>query len=1047
MTAQAPGERKLRVFVSYSRSDQDAVRAVVHDVQESGFDVNVDWRDLDYGTEWKQRLEQLIRDSDTVLFFVSPSSIKSEVCDWELEIAGRHAKRIFPLMIVEMPITALPARLSERQVLPPTGIYAREKHLSTLVEALTTDRPWLIQATRLTDQAHEWEQQQFASGLLLSSTALKNADTWAAVRPPGAPQPSRQILTFIDASRKRASWRQRWAFVGALSVAAVAGALALAALAQRQAALEQRDAALINRSRLLADAAHQKIKSGDAATGLLLALEGLPNDEEGKDRPDVPEAQSMLLSGLLNLKEKDTFDINGGAVLSPDGTKLAYGTAQSSVVVVSFPSREKIAELPHDDAEIHSIAFSPDGSRLATNASDGKVRIWDVASGSLIIDLSNEGGFNSSAFSPDGKTLLLTNGSAKEGAQPGAIIWDTASRERVVLLRHPSPVTTAQFSFDGRWIATATDDGTVRVFDREARQQTFSVKAHADKIYQMAFSHDGRQLATSSHDKTIRIWNLADGALAQTLSTGFNAETAIEFGNDDARLVSVSGGNLTAWDVKNGEKALDLNPYFRPVYRPFNLTYPVVHTADGGRSYLTAHLDDTARLWTFGSAPPLLLDPKCGTVKVVPSDDGTVLASYCYDPRELRVWDVVAGRERLMETENANIVDVFLTPDGSESITLLADGTARVHDTRDGRILASLSIGSALSVGALDPQGQRLLLASESGEVKLWTRQTDDSWSPAPTVFEAGSEKLGCLAFSPTGDRVAGLSANTALWVWNADDGKTRLQLKSSVRRKDEVPDFALSCAYSPDGRYVATDAFGQIDVWNVETGESLSTIQTSGMMPSMKLAFSADSRRLISGNMEAEVRIAEVSSGRRMNDTEANSSVPFAYDAEHELLAMTDNENDFGLRLYDALTLRPIALLEKDIDGVALAKNGAHIYAHTTDGKIYVWSIAPPGPARVQAARSAAPRCLAPMQREKAGLEPSPPRWCITGPDHVAEPDPSHWMGKWPYHTAAWRDWLAARDRGETPRWPDLKEYELNQEGEDGLAVSNEDAPATSQR
>jgi hypothetical protein len=83
--------------------------------------------------------------------------------------------------------------------------------------------------------------------------------------------------------------------------------------------------------------------------------------------------------------------------------------------------------------------------------------------------------------------------------------------------------------------------------------------------------------------------------------------------------------------------------------------------------------------------------------------------------------------------------------------------------------------------------------------------------------------------------------------------------------------------------------------------------------------------------------------------------------------------------------------------------------------------------------ARRLVPRCLETLQREEAGLDPVPPRWCITGPDHVAEKDPSRWQGKWPYNRKEWHDWLLARDKGESPPWPNLHElfYDPDDEAE----------------
>jgi WD40 repeat protein len=228
---------------------------------------------------------------------------------------------------------------------------------------------------------------------------------------------------------------------------------------------------------------------------------------------------------------------------------------------------------------------------------------------------------------------------------------------------------------------------------------------------------------------------------------------------------------------------------------------------------------------------------------------------------------------------------------------------------------------------------------------------------------------------------------------------------------------FGVASEFSPDGRLVATEKSGSTHIWDASSGALLASTRTTNSTPIMRLAFSSDGRRLISGGIEWQVWIGEVPTGRTIRYVDTTTYEPFAYHAESELLVTADSD---GAQFNDAATGRQIAMLGRHADKLALSADGTRLFVGSDDsGEIRIWPLPRPGAERVRLARQLVPRCLTPLQLEEAGLDPTPPRWCITGPDMVAEKDPAKWVGKWPYRTAEWRNWLLARDRGESPRLP----------------------------
>jgi TIR domain-containing protein len=104
---------KLKVFISYSRDDLDFADQLVAGLEVGGFEPTIDRHGISGGEDWKRRLGGLLRDADTVVFVLSPSSARSEICAWEVEEAVQLGKRILPVNCRPLAGTPPPSRLEE----------------------------------------------------------------------------------------------------------------------------------------------------------------------------------------------------------------------------------------------------------------------------------------------------------------------------------------------------------------------------------------------------------------------------------------------------------------------------------------------------------------------------------------------------------------------------------------------------------------------------------------------------------------------------------------------------------------------------------------------------------------------------------------------------------------------------------------------------------------------------------------------------------------------------------------------------------------------
>src|SRR5215468_1821497 len=238
----SPDKGKLRVFISYSRDDLEFADQLDAALNACGFECIIDRHGISGGEEWKRRLGNLIRESDTVVFVLSPTSARSEICDWEVEEATRLGKRILPVMCRPLDGASPPPRLRERNYIffyddpkaaPGSGFGSG---LAKLIAALNTDFDWLREHTRYLQRATEWDRGGRPANRLLSGDDIAEAKAWVARRPKSAPEPTALHLDFIRASEEEAEAR--------LSEQRKQLEAMAAAQAERQTALQEREEAL-----------------------------------------------------------------------------------------------------------------------------------------------------------------------------------------------------------------------------------------------------------------------------------------------------------------------------------------------------------------------------------------------------------------------------------------------------------------------------------------------------------------------------------------------------------------------------------------------------------------------------------------------------------------------------------------------------------------------------------------------------------------------------------------------------------------------------------
>lgn len=252
---------------------------------------------------------------------------------------------------------------------------------------------------------------------------------------------------------------------------------------------------------------------------------------------------------------------------TPDGSLLAAGDNNGSIVVWSVAAAEKIATLKDDRLSIRSLAFHRDSLRhgeknekadwlLAAGDEGGTITIWDLSAKKVRMRLlGSPYHVYAITFSPDG-TILASAG------RYGATLWDVATGRPLLRLRAGNFQTNLDFSSDGRRLAIASkaawdDQGNVFVYDLEDGRGIRTLRGLAGQVSMVWISADQKWLAGLAHNWRLGIWEITTGRLRHVIEVPkgeIGANAFLEFDCDGRRLVFHSAENASLWDIESGRQ-------------------------------------------------------------------------------------------------------------------------------------------------------------------------------------------------------------------------------------------------------------------------------------------------------------------------------------------------------------------------------------------------------------------------------------------------------------------------------------------------------------
>ena len=547
---------------------------------------------------------------------------------------------------------------------------------------------------------------------------------------------------------------------------------------------------------------------------------------------------------------------------------------------------------------IMSVTLSPDNKRLAALGFDGRVTIWDMASGRKLHYLAgSQRGENCLAFSPDGR-YLATGGTGDLDKLRGDCrvrVWEVRSgQERLRLPRQPSDIDAVAFTPDGAALVSGGMQQPVIVWAFPGGHKLREFRSRSEGDQPFALSPNGRWLAVREGFEEISLYSFERGLKLYTLRAGTSVD-GFRFSADSRCLLTYGYNDLHFWEVATGKlrwRLADIKSEFRwSAYPAPDGRKVALVGIDGGIRWLDARTGKAAGSWTspqptarnalaFSPDGRTVVSGEGGAVRLWDAATGKVLRApsgpgwggcnaLAFSPDgktlvagadNLYLLDGTTLRERgrvpaavypILQLIRTNLLN--LSPDGTLASAVAAEGEILLLDMRLGKVVRTLRHrGWGAASAAFGPEGKKLYaLPRQDGALRVWDVATGKEGAALCTDIVWPSS----LAVAPAGGKLAvatrGPKPRCRLW-----DLRTGQELPGLKGGHD-------SLLFSRDNKLLASYSIEHLTVWDVAKRAALRHFDFT-QKGVTAAAFSPDGRLLVTGHMDGSFCTWDLTDGKK---------------------------------------------------------------------------------------------------------------------------------------------------------------------------------------
>lgn len=870
-------------FISYSWSDGGGyASALTRQLRAEGYEVFFDRDDYASGDDWKKVGAWKLRRTGQLVLIGSPAALLSAPVLREIQVFSGTRRRIVPIDF---------------------------------------------------DGTLEWKAGETPLAHLLPVEILRIREPASALQA----GPSDQVVTTIRRTFNLVRQDKKRMRV-LVSIAILLGILAITATwfahvarVNEQAAEQRRKTSL---SRQLAADAVSQVRDNRPDLGLLLGVEANLIDK-------TLEAKSSLIAGL-NWTPALTTILPGTAgqdvraiAFGPEGKTLAAVNATTIALWDVATRRPLDRSFPAQKEGLITVAFSPDGKRLATSSMNGSdaVTLWDIANGqpdgSPLVGGSSVA-IQGIAFSPDNTVLASGGGDHK------VTFWDLKSRKPLVEPPecqkepsecHDSNVSSVAFAPDGKRLVSGSWDGTVRIWDVSTGRTILPAMGEPGhgQVETVAFSPNGRLIASSGGSKEIVLWDPEAHTRVRTLSGHAGTVTGLAFMDDRVLASSSEDGTVMIWDVANAKPQSTLRGHTQRVTS--------VSFDAGGTILASGGADGTIMLWDVGRSSRLgapLPGRAAGVGALAFSPDGRALLSGG------------CGKERGGYKECEGEIHLWNLADPQVSDHVLSGHTGRVMSVAFAGDGKTMRTGSCAELHGSSCRGI---------EIRTWDVATLAEAAPTFVTPTPWWFSLDSLAFGP-GDMLAAGSCQGG--PGSCEPGEVRLLQIASASTSDEPlvgnSRSVLQLAFSANGRTLASASLDDVILWDVAGKRSALGLPFPGRV----FAFRSDGAALAVFDQESRtIVLRDAATGRPIGQPfigapEIVLGMAFSPDGDTLVVNGTDlrNLDRSWIALWDVATRQqlsePLSRQPETFRGLAFSRDGKALASSSESSTVTLWDMDP---------------------------------------------------------------------------------------------------------
>ena len=551
---------------------------------------------------------------------------------------------------------------------------------------------------------------------------------------------------------------------------------------------------------------------------------------------------------------------------------------------------------------------------------------------------------------------------------------------------HNSVIMAVSFSPDGKVIASASFDKTIKLWQVSTGKLLTTLDGHQERLWSLRFSPDGKTLASSSYDSTIKLWNVADGTLKKTIFGHNKTQVrSVDFSPDGKLLASSdSHGWIKLWNAKDGTLIKSIPAHRTKKGRSWWVT--AIKFNRDGKILASTSSDKTVKLWELenGSLNLLkILKGHRGNVRTVDfHPNNNYLASAGADGM-VKLWDINKGEELQTLRGHRNPVwTVQFTSDGKRLVSASSDSTIKLWNLQDakntntkpqtlkghhgrvwsinispdGKTIASGGWDKTIRLWSLEkqypktfhvsqellrsvsmsPDGNTFVTASNDKTIKLWDLKTETLIK----TLKGHKRGIGSVRFSPDGKYLATASTDRTVKLWNTESGFIKFDFT------DPKHSFG-SVRFSPDRKILAAGGGSgkKIKIWSLADGSLQKIIQDDPVNPCIigSINFSPDSKQIVAACRTQKAQLWDVNTGNALFPLKGHSGGVMTVDFSPDGKFLASGGNDSTVKLWNRQNgslIKTIEAHDSDVRRVKFSPDGKTLASASSDNIIKIWSI-----------------------------------------------------------------------------------------------------------